>query len=123
MLPLAFVALAAVSCALVPAQRRSTRSAERTPTAAKPPPEPEPIVRVNRTLIYPMHWTRAEDLAPTLEAVLQSRYGPGARVIAHSPSNRLLIVLPPREMVGASPPPSTGPAPRRNVARQGVFRR
>ncbi|HZN59020.1 MAG TPA: secretin N-terminal domain-containing protein, partial [Planctomycetota bacterium] len=111
MLPLAFVALAAVSCALVPAQRRSTRSvetarapasAERTPTAAKPPPEPEPIVRVNRTLIYPMHWTRAEDLAPTLEAVLQSRYGPGARVIAHSPSNRLLIVLPPREMVGAS---------------------
>ena len=48
------------------------------------------------TLVYPVRWGRAEDLAITLEPYLQSLYGPGVRVVPQSQSNKLLIYVPPR---------------------------
>jgi hypothetical protein len=50
-----------------------------------------------RTLLYPVRWGRAEDLAETLAPILERMYGPGARIVAQRPSNSLLIVLPERD--------------------------
>ena len=55
----------------------------------------EYAARINRTLIYPVQWLRAEDLSDTLLALLEARYGPGIRIIPHAESNHLLIYLPP----------------------------
>ncbi len=52
-------------------------------------------IRVNRTLIYPCRWLRAEDLAQTLRPLLESRYGPGVRIVPHAVTNQLLIYIPP----------------------------
>ena len=52
-------------------------------------------VRVNRTLIYPCRWLRAEDLAPTLRPLLETRYGAGVRIVPHAVTNQLLIYIPP----------------------------
>jgi len=52
-----------------------------------------------RTLLYPVRWGRAEDLAETLAPILERMYGPGARIVAQRESNSLLIVLPERENV------------------------
>lgn len=52
-------------------------------------------IRVNRTLIYPCRWLRAEDLAQTLRPLLESRYGPGVRIVPHVVTNQLLIYIPP----------------------------
>ena len=52
-------------------------------------------IRVNRTLIYPCRWMRADDLAVTLQPLLESRYGRGVRVVPHAGTNHLLIYIPP----------------------------
>ena len=46
-------------------------------------------IRVNRTLIYPCRWLRAEDLAQTLRPLLESRYGPGIRIVPHAVTSLL----------------------------------
>ncbi|MCZ6794973.1 MAG: hypothetical protein O7J95_15325 [Planctomycetota bacterium] len=51
--------------------------------------------RVGRTLIYPVRWGRAEDLAVTLQELLSGQYGNEVRVIPHPDTNHLLIYLPP----------------------------
>lgn len=72
-------------------------------------------LRVNRTLIYPVQWGRAEDMAETLRPVFEARYGSGVRIVAHPQTNHLLITLPPRSSREVTPvPPSSGPTtPRR----------
>lgn len=52
-------------------------------------------IRVNRTLIYPCRWLRAEDLAQTLRPLLETRYGAGVRIVPHAVTNQLLIYIPP----------------------------
>ena len=52
-------------------------------------------IRVNRTLIYPCRWLKADDLAVTLQPLLESRYGNGVRVVPHAATNHLLIYIPP----------------------------
>jgi hypothetical protein len=44
--------------------------------------------------VYPVRWGRAEDLAVTLEPILDRIYGPGARIVVQRESNSLLIVFP-----------------------------
>ena len=51
--------------------------------------------RVIRTLSYPCRGLRAEDLAQTLRPLLESRYGPGVRIVPHAVTNQLLIYIPP----------------------------
>jgi len=63
-------------------------------TAEERPREPY-VVRVNRTYLYPVQWTRAEDLAATLRPLLVNQYGPNATVIVHKATNHLLISIPP----------------------------
>ena len=73
--------------------------------------EDDYAVRINRTLIYPVQWGRAEDLAETLQPLLEASYGPGVRVIPHVATNHLLIYLPPREVLdspGGGRLPATG---------------
>lgn len=52
-------------------------------------------IRINRTLIYPCRWLRAEDLAATLRPLLETRYGSGVRIVPHAVTNQLLIYIPP----------------------------
>ena len=52
-------------------------------------------IRINRTLIYPCRWLRAEDLAVTLRPLLETRYGGGIRIVPHAVTNQLLIYIPP----------------------------
>ena len=52
-------------------------------------------IRINRTLIYPCRWLRAEDLAVTLRPLLETRYGSGVRIVLHAVTNQLLIYIPP----------------------------
>ncbi len=52
-------------------------------------------IRINRTLIYPCRWLRAEDLAVTLQPLLETRYGSGVRIVPHVVTNQLLIYIPP----------------------------
>lgn len=51
-------------------------------------------VAVNRHLIYTPRWTRAEDLATTLQPLLQNMYGPSALAHAHVASNKLFVYMP-----------------------------
>ena len=96
----------AVSCSTAGSRRRDApvrpeagAARELTATSTAPPAsrEGDPIVRVNRTLIYPVRWGRAEDLAATLEPLLLGMYGPGVRIVPQRESNRLLIYLPSRQ--------------------------
>ena len=73
---------------------RSSEKKEKTPR--------EGPVRINRTLIYPVRYGRAEDLAITLEPILVSRYGSGVRIVPQVSTNQLLIYIPPREEQEAS---------------------
>ena len=57
--------------------------------------EGDHAIRINRTLIYPCRWLRAEDLAVTLRPLLETRYGSGVRIVPHAVTNQLLIYLPP----------------------------
>jgi hypothetical protein len=67
-----------------------------------------------RTLLYPVRWGRAEDLAQTLEPILERMYGPGARIVAQRESNSLLIVLPERdETLGGQQGGARAAPPRR----------
>ncbi len=52
-------------------------------------------IRIDRTLIYPCRWLKADDLAATLQPLLESRYGNGVRVVPHAATNHLLIYIPP----------------------------
>ena len=52
-------------------------------------------IRIDRTLIYPCRWLKADDLAVTLQPLLESRYGNGVRVVPHAATNHLLIYIPP----------------------------
>lgn len=54
----------------------------------------EYALRVNRTLVYPCQWSRADDLANVLAPLVESQYGPGTLVISHPESNYLFIQLP-----------------------------
>ena len=57
--------------------------------------EGDHAIRINRTLIYPCRWLRAEDLAVTLRPLLETRYGSGVRIVPHAVTNQLLIYIPP----------------------------
>lgn len=72
--------------------------------------EPVHAVRYNRTLIYPVRWGRADELAATLQPLFESTYGPGVRVIPHLATNQLLIYLPP--LAEREPAPRPTPSPR-----------
>ncbi len=51
--------------------------------------------QINNYLVYPVKWSRAEDLAATVEPLFRERYGSGVVIIPHIPTNKLLIYLPP----------------------------
>lgn len=55
----------------------------------------EYALRVNRTLIYPCQYHRAEDLAATLQPLIETQFGAGAFIIAHAETNHLFIYIPP----------------------------
>lgn len=88
---------------------------ESAPSAEAQPPRDRPTVIVGRTILYPVQWGRAEDLALTMGPVLESIYGPGTTVVPYPLTNHLIIHLPP----GASVPlESNGnPAPGGGEAR------
>lgn len=95
------------------------RAAERRPISDKKP------YQINDYLIYPVKWNKVEDVAPTLQQLLQARYGAGVVVIPHIATNKLLIYLPPpqeRERAGARGGSSgvrapSSVAPRRTATR------
>jgi hypothetical protein len=74
-------------------------------------------LRVNRTLIVPVRYQRAEELVETLRPLLAARYGPGVEVVAHASTNQLLIYLPPLSardgggVAGTAPGTRTTPVP------------
>jgi hypothetical protein len=53
-------------------------------------------VRINRTLLYDVQWTRAADMEATIAPLVSQLYGPGAVVLAHAPTNKLFIYIPSR---------------------------
>jgi hypothetical protein len=120
----------AVSCSAAGSRRRDAPArpeagaawaSTATSTAPAASREEDPIVRVNRTLIYPVRWGRAEDLAATLEPLLLGMYGPGVRIVPQRESNRLLIYLPSRQeqeaVMQRSQGRGTPPAARGPIAR------
>jgi hypothetical protein len=116
-LPWVFLALAGCSAgpsSSGPASVDAPRSPAETDKASRDAP-----VRINRTLIYPVRYGLAEDLATTLEPILVSRYGSGVRIVPQVSTNKLLIYLPPREEQEASLRQQSGPtgSPRRRSAR------
>ena len=52
-------------------------------------------VRINRTLLYDVQWSRADDLAESIAPIVQNLYGSGAQVIPHRQTNKLFIYIPP----------------------------
>ena len=104
----------------IEARRRLAEEESRAPRPAAEVEGAEPYaLRVNRTLIYPVQWGRAEDMAETLRPLIEGSYGPGTVVIAHPESNHLLIHIPPpsargiiRERPAAPLPPPPPPARR-----------
>ena len=78
-----------------PEARTPTASHDTTRAASSPPSFEEPPAFTRNYMIYSVHHGRAADLAATLEPVLKARYGPEARVVAHVPSNKLFIYIPP----------------------------
>jgi hypothetical protein len=67
---------------------------EKRDAARKAGRRKERAVAINRTLIYTPRWTRAEDLATTLQPLLDNMYGPSALVLPQTSSNKLLIHVP-----------------------------
>ena len=57
--------------------------------------EGDHAIRINRTLIYPCRWLRAEDLAVTLRPLLETRYGSGVRIVPRAVTHQMLIYIPP----------------------------
>ena len=128
MRPPAHFVMLLVAMAGCAAPREPPREPPPAPVVPAVRPEPEPTLAGNDILVYPVKNGRAQDLADTLLPLLQAMYGPGVRIVAHAPSNKLLVYLPPREdrqqFVGAggarspavSPPvppvPPARPAPR-----------
>ena len=107
-LPFVFFALA--GCSAGPSiSRRAPPDAPRSSKEKDKAPREAPV-RINRTLIYPVRYGRAEDLAITLEPILVSRYGSGVRIIPQVSTNKLLIYIPPREEQEASLRQQSGPA-------------
>ncbi|MGQ9589658.1 MAG: secretin N-terminal domain-containing protein, partial [Planctomycetota bacterium] len=51
--------------------------------------------------VFPVRWGRAEDLAAVLEPVVQSLYGPEARVVPHVGSNKIFVYIPSRRAENA----------------------
>jgi hypothetical protein len=89
-----------VSCA-GPAARPPARAPAPRPTPPAPPAAAgageEPIL-IGRTLIWPVRHGHAEELAATLQPILERQFGPGVVIVPQMASNRLLIQLPsPRE--------------------------
>ncbi len=69
----------------------------------------EYALRVDRTLMYPCQWLRAEQLATALEPILQAQHGSTARVIPNPETNYLFIYIPPpgeRQATRQTIPPS-----------------
>ena len=89
-------ALSAAGCSHKPRKPAKPAQPPAKPAASRGPQEEPYALRVNRTLIYPVEWGRAADLAETLRPLLVGRYGPDARVVVHEETNQLLIYLPPR---------------------------
>ena len=83
-------------------------------------------LQLNDYLIYPVQWGRAEDLAVTVEEMLRARYGNGVRVVPHTPTNKLLIYVPPyherEERSGARAPTSSSAGGRATRPRSGTPR-
>lgn len=70
---------------------RATSSVESPRPRAETGPGTERAVQVGRYILFRLHWTRADDMAATLAPILQARYGPGAAVVPHVPSNTLIF--------------------------------
>ena len=102
-------------CAAETAKRPSREAPRREPRSSQTPQPPvsdtHPL-QLNDYLIYPVKWQRAEDVAATLEPLLQARYGPEAQVIVHQPTNKLLIYTPRRAREGRIQPSASGRASR-----------
>ena len=104
---------------------------EAPPPRKRKPPSPGEsgdvvAVGVGRHLIYQGQWSRADDLAYSLQPIVEGIYGPAARVVAHGPSNKLFIYIPtPREReaaagraAGAGGAPRVQPQPGQGVVPQ-----
>jgi hypothetical protein len=106
--------------------RRAATQSEAKSTAKSD--EKAAYALTDRYLVYSVAWGRADELAAALEPVLQARYGPEARVVAHSPSNQLFIHIPsgrpdPTAARAASTPraaptPQAAPTPRNTPTRR-----
>lgn len=70
---------------------RATASVERSRSREEAGPGTARAVQVGRYILFRLHWTRADDMAATLAPILQARYGPGAAVVPHVPSNTLIF--------------------------------
>jgi hypothetical protein len=94
--------LVLAGCAGREARREEGVAARRAERARSDQSEEPLAIRIDRTLIYKAQWSRADDLAVSLEPLVASLYGPGARVMAHGPSNKLFVYIPsPREREAA----------------------
>jgi hypothetical protein len=75
--------------------------------------EPYTVAVINRNLVYSARWGRVEDLAVTLQPIVENLYGPGARVVPHTASNKLFVYLPdPYEREHGAPRGEAGSATR-----------
>ena len=75
--------------------------------------EPYTVAVINRNLVYTARWGRVEDLAVTLQPIVENLYGPGARVVPHTASNKLFVYLPdPYEREHGAPRGEGGSATR-----------
>ena len=91
----------------------------RSAPAATAPAEPWPESEISATrhfLVYPVKWGRAEDLAATLEPIIQARYGSAARVVPSVETNKLFIYIPSEREAsaaagGGARAPGSSPAP------------
>ncbi len=72
----------------------------------------EYALRVNRTLIYPCRYLRAEDLAATLQPLLETQFGPGAFIVPSAETNHLFIYIPPPHERESSARRATPPGTR-----------
>lgn len=100
-------AILAPGCAAGSAARRPLGGARTVESREEAPPAPRAPFEdatgaseagwVGRELqVFPVRWGRAEDLAAVLEPVVQSLYGPEARVVPHVASNKIFVYIPSR---------------------------
>jgi hypothetical protein len=114
------LSLSVCSCAGPPSRAEALPEGE-PPSASRAVPAAPALSETTRVetfaasrgyLIYSVQWGKAEDLALTLEPIVQARYGPAARVVPHVPTNKLFIYLPsPREQDAAGATRGISPAP------------